>query len=169
MSDELANRRYTLLDMFRDGGAVAAGSAIVGSVLFALIDTGIAAVRSLIDPAIGRLDSFLILWFILLAVVGSLLSLVPAIAGGCGLAFAISGRRLIRSKRAAMLVAGSVGMIIVTLTSFLDLYVMLSAHDAWTLDRTALLGYLLRLAIALCIAAGAGGYTARRVYEKKRE
>ncbi len=169
MANEIASRNYTVRDMFHDGGALAAETSVVGSVLFALIDTVIAGVRSLIDPAVGRLDSFLILWFLLLAIIGSLLTLVPAIVGGCGLAFVILGRRLIRSKRSAMLLAGSVGVIIVTVISFLDLYVMLSAHDAWTLDSTALFGYLLRLAIAMCIAAGAGGYTARHVYEKRRE
>jgi hypothetical protein len=130
-------------------GLIGMGSALIGSLLFALIERisfkmeGINTIPELIRSNLS--------WIVLIFCVGSALSIVPGYLGG-----RIIARLSEESKwsRPSIVALGAVlGIIAVVLISLPYLFVVLAAHNYWSIiNNPAFPIYLIRLIEAAIIA-----------------
>lgn len=137
-------------------GLVGVRSALIGSFLFAVLE--VISIKSKEVQTIIELIYSNFSWGINVFIMSSILSIIPGFFGG---------KIIDRIKKATALSNLSIigigvilGVVSVVLISFLDLYIVLAAHNYWSIrNNPAFLVYVKRLIEVVIIAAFMGGWS----------
>jgi MFS family permease len=134
-------------------GSIGVRSAFIGSLLFAVVE-GISIGMNETDTT-TQIISAKLLWIMTVFGVGSLLSVAPGYAGGKLL------ERLRRksnwNRRSLMILGATLGVLAVVFISLPNLFLVLAAHNYWSIkNNPAFTVYLTRLVEAMIIAGFMG-------------
>jgi|GEM_PF-5555545 len=136
-------------------GKIGIRSSLIGSLLFAIVE-GITLKTdeaSIIEKLINNFP-----WVIIVFCVSSILSLAPGYLGGR--IIERLSKTINFSNLSLMILGAFLGIIAVVLISLLDLYVVLSAHNYWSINNNpAFPIYINRLTEVMIIAALMGGWS----------
>ncbi|MFC1936363.1 hypothetical protein ACFLYP_01710 [Chloroflexota bacterium] len=138
-----------------EAGKIGVRSALIGSLLFAIVDE-----FSLMSGEVSIIEILVnsFWWVMFVFLISSILSVIPGYLGGR----IIEGLRKTRnsSKFSLMTIGAILGIIAVVLISLLDLYVVLSAHNYWSIkNNPGFPVYINRLIKASIIAALMGSWS----------
>jgi hypothetical protein len=136
-------------------GKIGIRSSLIGSLLFAIVE-GITLKTdeaSIIEKLINNFP-----WVIIVFCVSSILSLAPGYLGGR--IIERLSKTINFSNLSLMILGAFLGIIAVVLISLLDLYVVLSAHNYWSINNNpAFPIYINRLTEVMIIAALMGSWS----------
>ena len=136
-------------------GKIGVRSALVGSLLFTIVE-GITLKSGEVSITGKLINNFP--WVIFVFCISSIFSIIPGYLGG-RIIERLSGSRNF-SKLSVMTIGAILGVVAVALISLLDLFVVLSAHNYWSINNNpAFPVYINRLVQASIIAALMGGWS----------